>query len=114
MKYADVYAALQAPAEAYYEEHRDEIEREWQEERCGVILRVMPTLANVSVWCRDGRVCRLATHCAKLACPHKASPDDVVRGCASCQMFQVTAASDNWFTSAHLFQFGRVEGSGEV
>ena len=111
MKHAGIYAALRGKADVYYDEHRAEIEGEWNAERRDTILRVMPgLLADVTVWCRNGEFCRYATPCDEVDCAYKKGKDDVVVGCAACQRFQVTAFSNNWRTAAHLFPPGRVEG----
>ena len=94
MKHSKVYEKLCEQAEIYYKKHKSTINKEWHDNDKKIILEKMPLLQNVSIWCRDGRFCRKATHCEDIPCDYKDSPGDVFVGCAECQNFQVTTLSD--------------------
>ena len=73
-----------------------------------IILRKMPQLQNVSIWCRNGEFCHKATHCERVSCDYKKFPNDVTKGCSKCQAFQITTKSEIWESAYHLFDYGKV------
>jgi len=102
------YKYLKKQAEDYYNQHKDSITKEIEERECNIILENMPKLQNISVWCRDGNVCPIATHCNQLSCTYKQHKHDVVSGCAKCRIFQITKSSNDWNRAEHLFDYGKV------
>ena len=97
------YERLQAQAQRYRKAYRAEIERGYHERRRCRILERFLQFQNVSVWCRNGDICDISTHCITLDCPYKTAPDDVAMGCAECQRFLVTTVSDDWNRAQRLF-----------
>ena len=104
------YKNLQRQAELYYQEHTIDIRIECHSLQRSEILKSLPLLHDISIWCRKGGVSLEAALCKTLRCPYKETPEDIVRGCAECQCFQITTPSTSWSSARHLFEYGRASG----
>ncbi len=74
-----------------------------------IIKKLPRLLKKVDIWCRNSKVCREATKCYMLKCKHKRNGDDIVVGCAVCQLFQLSNRSSKWGSAKLLYEFGDVE-----
>lgn len=69
------------------------------------VREINENMTGNSVWCRNGKYCRTATHCEDVSCLFKnnetrlATPAELEK----CNTFQITAFSLSWRSARHIY-----------
>lgn len=102
----ETYERMLNDVQLYFENHRKDIETQRAHRNATHIKDTLPKLmamVDIAIWCRNGSICKEATHCEALECEYKFIRSDVVDGVSRCGHFQITTSGSSWNSAHHLF-----------